>query len=121
MNLFPPHIRSRKPPSQSATIGPKNKQQSKAPRPTERKHGKPQNQQSTSHLAGDLLPLKLKQEILNVFSSAFPLAGRNDLPRITQEVKSHLYNRDFTRAFGIRTTLMHSFGITSEPDPEQPY
>jgi len=81
-------------------MGPKNKQQSNAPRPTERKHGKLQNQPSQSHLAGDLLPLKLKQEILDVFSSAFPLVGRNDLPRVIQEVKGHLYNRDFTRAFG---------------------
>lgn len=46
------------------------------------------------------LPIELQQSILNVFSSAFPLDGNaSELKTIVQEVKGHLYNRDFTKAF----------------------
>ena len=47
------------------------------------------------------LPIELQQTVLNVFGSAFPLAGGGaDLKSVIQEVKGHLYNRDFAKAFG---------------------
>jgi 25S rRNA (uracil2843-N3)-methyltransferase len=46
------------------------------------------------------LPVELQQTILNVFRNAFPFDDATGLKAIVQEVKSHLYNRDFTEAFG---------------------
>ena len=47
------------------------------------------------------LPIELQQTLLNVFSAAFPLAGNpSELTSTIQEVKRHLYHRDFANAFG---------------------
>jgi 25S rRNA (uracil2843-N3)-methyltransferase len=48
---------------------------------------------------GDL-PLELQQAILDQFSRAFPFQDAANLKATIQEVKGHLYNRDFGRAFG---------------------
>jgi 25S rRNA (uracil2843-N3)-methyltransferase len=49
----------------------------------------------------DALPIELQQAILNVFANAFPLAeNQAELRTSIQEVKGHLYRRDFTAAFG---------------------
>ena len=45
------------------------------------------------------LPLDLQQAILNTFATALPLAP-DDLPAVVQEVKGHLFRRDFAVAFG---------------------
>jgi 25S rRNA (uracil2843-N3)-methyltransferase len=46
------------------------------------------------------LPLKLQQTILDVFANALQLAADVDLPFTIQQVKGHLFNRDFSSAFG---------------------
>ena len=47
------------------------------------------------------LPIELQQTLLNVVANAFPLGGNQaELKTIIQEVKGHLYNRDFAIAFG---------------------
>jgi 25S rRNA (uracil2843-N3)-methyltransferase len=46
------------------------------------------------------LPVELQQTILNVFRNAFPFDDGTDLKGIVQEVKGHLFHRDFTKAFG---------------------
>lgn len=46
------------------------------------------------------LPLELQQTILDQFRHAFPFNNAADLKQIIQEVKGHLYNRDFAAAFG---------------------
>ena len=47
------------------------------------------------------LPLELQQVILNVFGTAFPMAQNvESLTHIVQAVKGHLFNRDFSSAFG---------------------
>lgn len=47
------------------------------------------------------LPIELQQTLLNVVADAFPLAGNETKLKPTiQEVKGHLYKRDFATAFG---------------------
>lgn len=52
------------------------------------------------------LPPELQQLILDQFSRAFPFSGgAADLKATVQTVKGHLYNRDFSAAFGESTYL----------------
>jgi 25S rRNA (uracil2843-N3)-methyltransferase len=53
------------------------------------------------HTLLPLIPLELQQQLLNVFKNSFTSSDslENVRGRI-QEVKQHLYNRDFARAFG---------------------
>lgn len=46
------------------------------------------------------LPHELQQSILDQFRHAFPFTNVANLKEPIQEVKGHLYNRDFTAAFG---------------------
>lgn len=46
------------------------------------------------------LPIELQQAILNVFSQAFSPAEGSDIKGVIQEVKHHLFSRDFASAFG---------------------
>lgn len=46
------------------------------------------------------LPLELQQLILNQFSRAFPFDSAAGPQAVIQDVKGHLYNRDFANAFG---------------------
>jgi 25S rRNA (uracil2843-N3)-methyltransferase len=46
------------------------------------------------------LPLELQQLLLNIFKNSFAERFATDIQPLLQEVKSHLYNRDFTTAFG---------------------
>jgi 25S rRNA (uracil2843-N3)-methyltransferase len=46
------------------------------------------------------IPVELQQLLLNIFSNAFAERLSEDFGPLLQEVKGHLYNRDFTTAFG---------------------
>ena len=46
------------------------------------------------------LPLELQQSILDQFRRACPFSDAANLKQTVQEVKGHLYNRDFAAAFG---------------------
>jgi 25S rRNA (uracil2843-N3)-methyltransferase len=46
------------------------------------------------------LPLELQQAVLDIFANTLPLAADVDLLSTIQQVKGHLYNRDFSSAFG---------------------
>ena len=46
------------------------------------------------------LPIELQQIILDQFRHAFPFNDATNLKQSIQEVKGHLYNRDFASAFG---------------------
>lgn len=59
------------------------------------KQDKSKDSESSSHA----LPAELQQIILNHFSLAFPFPDQTDLKAQIQEVKGHLYNRDFHTAF----------------------
>lgn len=89
------HPRSGNRPKESAFAGtrniPSNKKQAHAePSPAAVVESNP-----------DALPIELQQAILNVFANAFPLAEKQvELKTSIQEVKGHLYRRDFATAFG---------------------
>jgi 25S rRNA (uracil2843-N3)-methyltransferase len=46
------------------------------------------------------IPLELQQLLLNIFSNSFSERLSEDFGPLLQEVKGHLYNRDFATAFG---------------------
>lgn len=46
------------------------------------------------------IPLELQQLLLNIFRSTFAERFETDINPLLQEVKGHLYNRDFATAFG---------------------
>lgn len=46
------------------------------------------------------IPLELRQLLLNIFKDALGLVDQADLHLVVQEVKGHLFNRDFKSAFG---------------------
>lgn len=51
------------------------------------------------------IPLELQQLLLNIFRNAFVERLQTDIAPLLQEVKGHLYNRDFATAFGKDTYL----------------
>jgi 25S rRNA (uracil2843-N3)-methyltransferase len=46
------------------------------------------------------IPLELQQLLLNIFKDSFEERFTSDIKPLLQEVKGHLYNRDFAIAFG---------------------
>ncbi|KAF2703539.1 hypothetical protein K504DRAFT_463593 [Pleomassaria siparia CBS 279.74] len=46
------------------------------------------------------IPVELQQLLLNIFKNAFSERLQTDIQPLLQEVKGHLYNRDFLAAFG---------------------
>lgn len=59
------------------------------------------NPPAISPLRLHALPLGMQQVIINVFNTAFPITQSvENWTRVVQEVKMHLYNRDFSSAFG---------------------
>ena len=51
------------------------------------------------------VPQELQQRLLNVFQTTFLDQFNNSLSQVVQEVKQHLFNRDFTHAFGNQAFL----------------
>lgn len=52
------------------------------------------------------LPVELQQAVLDVFANALQLAADVDLFTTIQQVKGHLFNRDFLSAFGTEDRLI---------------
>ncbi|EKG16893.1 hypothetical protein MPH_05874 [Macrophomina phaseolina MS6] len=59
-------------------------------------------------------PLELQQLLLNVFRDAFPDRFGSDLKPLLQEVKQHLYNRDFLTAFG-KDEYLEAYAVRWSP------
>lgn len=55
---------------------------------------------SKSEDGDQIIPIALQQKLLNIFRDAFPITVESDYEKTLQEVKGHLYNRDFNQAFG---------------------
>lgn len=51
------------------------------------------------------IPIELQQLLLNIFNNAFSDRLGVALPSLIQEVKQHLFNRDFNQAFGSQSYL----------------
>jgi 25S rRNA (uracil2843-N3)-methyltransferase len=77
------------------------KKQQKQTKPS---HKSPQSDAATA-APWTHLPVELQQAVLNVFANALQLAADVDLFSIIQQVKGHLYNRDFLSAFGKEENL----------------
>ena len=57
-----------------------------------------------------LIPLELQQSILDQFRHAFSFTDATNLRQTIQEVKGHLYNRDFASAFG-RSDYLSAYAL----------
>jgi 25S rRNA (uracil2843-N3)-methyltransferase len=84
------------PPAKSRVTGVKNKKQSAK---AQKERAKPAAAEETSAPAS-LIPLDLQQTLLNVFKNSFAERLQSDIQPLLQEVKGHLFNRDFGAAFG---------------------
>jgi 25S rRNA (uracil2843-N3)-methyltransferase len=73
----------------------------KAAKPTPEKRPSEDAQAST----GPRFPLELQQLLLNIFRNSFAERLSSDFAPLLQEVKGHLYNRDFATAFGKKEYL----------------
>lgn len=69
---------------------------------------------STEGAFSSVIPLELQQLLLNIFRNSFPERFDSDLTPLLQEVKQHLYNRDFGRAFG-REDYLEAYAVRWSP------
>lgn len=70
-------------------------------KPNKHQKNAPSVQSSHRETVTHHVPAGFQQSILDVFTLAFPVASQvNAFAPILQEVKGHLYNRDFLAAFG---------------------
>jgi 25S rRNA (uracil2843-N3)-methyltransferase len=64
------------------------------------------------------IPLELQQLLLNVFRNAFPSQfsgdGLQKLPETLQEIKGHLFDRDFVKAFG-KEEYLEAYAVRWSP------
>jgi 25S rRNA (uracil2843-N3)-methyltransferase len=76
---------------------------------------KPTQAEKSDSVIEPLLPSDLHQLLLNIFRDAFPEVLNSDtLQPLLQSVKSALYERDFTRAFG-REDHLEAYSIRWSP------
>lgn len=61
-----------------------------------------------------LIPLELQQLLLNIFKSSFSERLESNIQPLLQEVKGHLYNRDFLNAFG-RNDYLEAYAARWSP------
>jgi 25S rRNA (uracil2843-N3)-methyltransferase len=60
------------------------------------------------------LPLELQQLVLNIFQNTFPSCFEEYLTSVLQEVKGHLFRRDFAAAFG-RDDYLKAYAVRWSP------
>ncbi|KAL1628074.1 hypothetical protein SLS56_006004 [Neofusicoccum ribis] len=86
--------------SAKSTKGNKNNNNKKKANPPRRIDAPRRSAEEDVEDASAKIPLQLQQLLLNIFRDAFPSRFGSDLKPLLQEVKQHLYNRDFLTAFG---------------------
>ncbi len=64
--------------------------------PAKRSHTQTEKRSASSQT----IPIELQQLLLNIFRNSFANILGSDIIPVLQEVKGHLYNRDFAAAFG---------------------
>ncbi|KAH7067702.1 hypothetical protein BKA63DRAFT_123138 [Paraphoma chrysanthemicola] len=72
----------------------------KQPPPKSQKVQKPQKPAAAEPEPQVSIPVELQQLLLNIFKDSFAERFATDIKPLLQEVKGHLYNRDFAAAFG---------------------
>lgn len=60
------------------------------------------------------IPLGLQQLLLDIFKGVFTSRFNDSLPALIQEIKQHLYNRDFASAFG-KESLLEAYAMRWSP------
>lgn len=91
--------RGARPPPKGAKSSPKESGSKKQERKPPPKSPNSLLDEAPRDNAGDV-PRALQQRILNIFREAFSDVLQGDIKTALQEVKGHLYNRDFAAAFG---------------------
>lgn len=70
---------------------------------------KPQKPMPTTKTAGPCrskeVPIEMQQQLLNIFRNSFASRFDPGLPALVQQIKQHLFNRDFKNAFGQKSFL----------------
>ncbi|KAI9734612.1 MAG: hypothetical protein M1834_002213 [Cirrosporium novae-zelandiae] len=85
--------------------------------PLARHQGKNHPQLNVDHEIGKAaptIPLELQQLLLNIFRNSFPPERVTHIQPIIQEVKQHLYQRDFGAAFG-REDYLQAYALRWSP------
>ncbi|KAF7670709.1 hypothetical protein GT037_011160 [Alternaria burnsii] len=85
----------------NSKLNAKRKAQREGEKPAKSKSDK--RPSSTASVKGpgiSYLPIELQQLLLNIFRNSFAERLSSDFAPLLQEVKGHLYNRDFATAFG---------------------
>ncbi|PZD30205.1 DUF3115 domain containing protein [Pyrenophora tritici-repentis] len=73
----------------------------KAQRESTKQPGKPRAERRPNEDSkAQYIPIELQQLLLNIFRNSFAEHLSSDFAPLLQEVKGHLYNRDFATAFG---------------------
>ncbi|KAF1831892.1 hypothetical protein BDW02DRAFT_27143 [Decorospora gaudefroyi] len=92
-----------------------------AKRKAQRESTKPAKPRTERHtlehdkpLAISSIPFELQQLLLNIFRNAFAERLSSDFGPLLQEVKGHLYNRDFATAFG-KTEYLEAYAARWSP------
>jgi len=65
-------------------------------------------------MSSNTIPHELQQLLLDIFKDVFSSHFNDSLPALIQEVKQHLYNRDFVNAFG-KEALLEAYAIRWSP------
>ena len=85
------------------------------PKPVKKAPGKAaQAKAPTQNAPTSSFPLDLQQLLLNIFKNSFPESLSSDVKATIQEVKGHLYNRDFATAFG-RKEYLEAYALRWSP------
>jgi 25S rRNA (uracil2843-N3)-methyltransferase len=71
-----------------------DKKPAQRPQKESKRNAKTQQESTTT------IPLDLQQLLLNIFKDSFSERFETDIKPLLQEIKGHLYNRDFGAAFG---------------------
>ncbi|KAF2646102.1 hypothetical protein P280DRAFT_485876 [Massarina eburnea CBS 473.64] len=86
-------------------MAPAKPQPRKPPKPVKKAPPKLQKVQKEIHVPLPTIPLDLQQLLLNIFGDAFSTRLNVDIKPLLQEIKGHLFNREFSAAFGRREFL----------------
>lgn len=72
------------------------------PKPNKKQNVRPQKEKGskTKQEIASSIPAEFQQVLLNIFKNSFSDRFESDIRPLLQEVKGHLYNRDFLTAFG---------------------
>lgn len=88
----------------------KEKREASKPKPPKRSEEK----RTEEIVQAPAIPLELQQLLLNIFRNSFADRLSDDINPLLQEIKGHLYNRDFATAFG-KTEYLEAYAARWSP------